>query len=94
MLRSALVSAAAWGTQEQRAALRNNLGGELLALGRAEQAAEEFQAALALRERADFRDYGRVLSLFGLGDVKMVLGEPRRSVRVLAPGLSAGILLG
>ena len=32
-------------------------------------------AALALREGADFRDFGRVLSLFGLGDAKMLLGE-------------------
>ena len=75
VFRNALLSVAAWGAPEQMAALRNNLGTELLALGRAEQAAGEFQAALALRKGADFRNFGRVLSLFGLGDAKMLLGE-------------------
>ena len=75
VLRNALLSVAAWGAPEQMAALRNNLGAELIALGRAEQAAAEFQAALALRKGADFRNFGRVLSLFGLGDAKMLLGE-------------------
>lgn len=74
VFRNALLSVAAWGAPEQMAALHNNLGDELLALGRAEQAAGEFQAALALREGADFRNFGRVLSLFGLGDAKMLLG--------------------
>jgi tetratricopeptide (TPR) repeat protein len=75
VLRNALLSAAAWGTREQIGALHNNLGEELLALGRAEQAAGEFQAALALREHADSRNYGPALSLFGLGDAKMLVGE-------------------
>jgi tetratricopeptide (TPR) repeat protein len=75
VFRNALLSVATWGAPEQMAALRNNLGTELLALGRAEQAAGEFQAALALRKGADFRNFGRVLSLFGLGDAKLLLGE-------------------
>jgi tetratricopeptide (TPR) repeat protein len=75
VFRNALLSVAAWGAPDQMAALRNNLGDELLALGRAEQAAGEFQAALALRKGADFGNFGSVLSLFGLGDAKMLLGE-------------------
>ncbi|BCY08916.1 CHAT domain-containing tetratricopeptide repeat protein [Actinoplanes sp. L3-i22] len=75
VLRKALESAGSWAVPDQLAAIRNNLGQELLALGRAEQAAEQFQAALALRSNADLRDYGPVHSLFGLGDVQMLLGD-------------------
>jgi tetratricopeptide (TPR) repeat protein len=94
VLRSALLSAAAWATREQMAALRNNLGGELLTLGRAEQAAGEFQAALSLREGADFRNFGRVLSLFGLGDAKMLLGEREEAYEYWRQAYQSGFFSG
>jgi hypothetical protein len=76
------------------AGLRNNLGTELIALGRAEQAAGEFQAALALREGADFRNFGRVLSLFGLGDAKMLLGEREEAYEYWRQAYQSGFFSG